>query len=75
MVFWKLYWVYSEEDAVPSVCLSVRLSVPLSVLPQSISKDYSIKHVMQAINHVSIYVKTAYLAYNKIKHRAIRTKV
>jgi hypothetical protein len=45
ILFWKLYWVYSEEDAVPSV------------LPQAMSKYYSIKDDTQAINQVNIYFK------------------
>jgi len=46
-----------------------------SVLPQSISKYCSIKHVKQAINQISIYLKIAYLVYIISKHRAIRMYV
>jgi len=46
-----------------------------SVLPQSISKYYSIKHVKQATNQVSIYLKIAYLVYIISKHRDIRMYV
>ena len=46
-----------------------------SVVPQSMSKCYFIKHVIQAINQVSIHLKIAYLVCVISKHRAIRMYV